>query len=86
MTQQPIATVVGYVRSINGQYLNLRSGDRVITASANANLSVVALVKYQRFQHEYTLVSCATEGDYQEFLERGYEEVLRVEPLSEAGE
>ena len=78
---------VSKVRSVDGQHLNLRSDVGVITASANAAFSVVALVRYrrQRSHSEYTFVSCATEGDYQEFLERGYEEVLRVEP-SKAGE
>ena len=76
---------VSKVRSVDGQHLNLRSDVGVITASANAAFSVVALVRYQGSQSEYTFVSCATEEDYQEFLERGYEEVLRVEP-SKAGE
>ena len=83
----PTATVkVMQVKSVDGQHLNLRSDCGIVTASTNAAFSVVALVRYQDSQYEYTLVSCATEEDYQKFLERGYEEILRVEPTSEAGE
>ena len=82
--RKPTSSVeVGQVRSIDGQHLNLRSDCGIVTASTNAAFSVVALVRYQDSQYEYTFVSCATERDYQKFLERGYEEILRVEPLRE---
>ncbi len=67
---------VSQVRSPDDLFLNLRSNTGYITAVTNTRNGVIAIVKYY-WGGDYTFGVWASEEDYQEFLNRGYEEIWR---------